>query len=113
MWYYDTLTATWQSTYTNTDNQAQQLSSLIYATQSSIVVRTLQTSDATLAAQINNTLLRVDLTCNHDMHSCVEFAVGGQHPRGTHGDSTRCDCERCHHRWPWEGEWQRRQWCGK
>ncbi len=81
--YYQPTTRTWQSTYTNANHQTLPLSNLIYATHSSIAVRTLQTSDSTLAAQVNNTLVRVQLTCDLIVTSCVEFVLG--HVAGSTG----------------------------
>ena len=74
--YYNMQSGTWQSTYTNANHQVQQLSNLIYATGSNINVRTLQTSDAPIVAQINNTLIRVQLHCNIVFESCAVFAFG-------------------------------------
>ncbi len=74
--YYDPITQSWLSSYTDANGNYHTSIGIVYASGTSDIVRTIQTSDSPLETLLANRLVRLDLTCNNNINSCVEFAFG-------------------------------------
>jgi len=68
----------WTSSYIDSDNQLQHsMNHIFYVTAGNhLNIATLQTWQSNLATILNNTIVRLAITCNNGEASCVELCVG-------------------------------------
>ena len=69
--------AGWVTSYTDANGQTSSFSSMFYATQLNVKIRTIQTKQANLESFLIGNPLKLALTCNNGVIGCIYFTVGG------------------------------------
>jgi hypothetical protein len=74
--YWDSASETWRSNYTDSNGSQQHRIDNIYATGTSLKVRTIQNHQRSLYDLLRNRVARLSLTCNNGVRGCMMIQFG-------------------------------------